>query len=373
MDISWLTPVYEATGPFATVHLDVSRNDESGAHEVELRWRAARETLAEAGAPEQLLEQLEPVATATPEIGGRAGRTVVATADGGILLDRALPGGVQERAVWGPLPDLVPLVRRIGGRPPYLVVLVDREGADIEVWGPGEVEPRETETVKGKTYPLTKVGSGGWSHLRYQHRAENLWKHNADDVAEDVNRLVATTGSRLLAVAGDQQMVTILQDKLSDRAQQAFVYLEHGSRAEGSSREALEEELDVQLAKVEALELTEVLDAYHEQRGRGHAAVEGIDATCEALRKAQVRTLLLSDELNADATLFSGVQPSVLALTEAEVRTLGEEEPVEADAAGVLVRAAVGTDAGLVVVPAGAESLKDGVAALLRYTDASTG
>ncbi len=142
MDISWLSPVYEALGPFDTVHLDVSRNDENAAHEIELRWRAARDELAAAGAPDDLLAQMEPAAFALPEIGGEAGRTLVATAADGILLDRTVPGSVPDATTWGPLPDVVPLLRRLGARPPYVLVLLDRLGADIEVWGPSEGAPR---------------------------------------------------------------------------------------------------------------------------------------------------------------------------------------------------------------------------------------
>lgn len=51
MNRSWLRYLYEAdeSGPFATVYLDASRTDEAGGREIQLRWRRARDHLAEQG------------------------------------------------------------------------------------------------------------------------------------------------------------------------------------------------------------------------------------------------------------------------------------------------------------------------------------
>ncbi len=371
MDISWLSPVYEAQGPFATVHLDVSRNDENAAHEVELRWRGAREQLASAGAPDDLLDQIEPAALALPEIAGSAGRTIVATAQEGVLLDRAVPGPVQGSTTWGPLPDVVPLLRRLGSRPPYVLVLLDRQGADIEVWGPSEGTPRETETVKGGNYPIRKVKVGGWAHHRYQHRADNLWRDNAEKVAEDIERLVATTGTGLVAVAGDEQAYGRLNGALSERTMQMLVVLEHGSRAAGSDRELVDEEIEQLISQHEVQQIERVLEEFREQRGRGERAVEGVDATCDALRRAQVQTLLLVEDVARDQTVYVGSQAFVLGVTEDEVTALGDTAK-GVDAPAGLTRAAAATDAAVVLVPREMEPLKDGVGAVLRYADEST-
>ena len=48
-ELSELKNLYAEAGPFASVYLDASRDTETGAHEVELRWRAEREHLAEQG------------------------------------------------------------------------------------------------------------------------------------------------------------------------------------------------------------------------------------------------------------------------------------------------------------------------------------
>ncbi len=371
MDISWLSPVYESQGPFATVHLDVSRNDENAAHEIELRWRGAREQLAAAGAPEELLAQMEPAALAMPEMAGSAGRTIVATSDGGVLLDRTVPGSIQASTTWGPLPDVLPLLRRLGARAPYVLVLLDRQGADIEVWGPSEGTPRDTETVKGGNYPISKVKVGGWAHNRYQHRADNLWRDNAEKVAEDVERLVATTGTGLVAVVGDEQAYGRLNGALSERTREMLVVLEHGSRAAGSDRNLVDEEVEHLVSLHEVQQIEQVLGEFREQRGRGERAVEGIAETCDALRRAQVDTLLLVDDVAREATVFVGSQGAVLGVTEDEVTSLGDTAK-GVDAPGGLTRAAAATDADVVIVPREMEEIKDGVGAVLRYADEST-
>jgi hypothetical protein len=91
----------------------------------------------------------------------------------------------------------------------------------------------------------------------------------------------------------------------------------------------------------------------------------------EALRKGQVETLVLADELDEDATLLVGGSPLELGVDQHDMDALGIHGEVRpADAA--LLEAAVATSAGVVVVPRSA--LPDGapVAAVLRYTDAST-
>src|SRR4051812_50146233 len=52
MDVSFLQPVLEATGPFATVCADVTHTTENADTELDLRVRAISERLAEQGAPE---------------------------------------------------------------------------------------------------------------------------------------------------------------------------------------------------------------------------------------------------------------------------------------------------------------------------------
>ncbi|MGH3319088.1 MAG: hypothetical protein ACRDN9_02720 [Streptosporangiaceae bacterium] len=47
MNLSFLAPLYDRPGPYASVYLDTSRTVEDASHQMELRWRAVRGGLAE--------------------------------------------------------------------------------------------------------------------------------------------------------------------------------------------------------------------------------------------------------------------------------------------------------------------------------------
>src|SRR4051794_18159982 len=199
--LSHLRDVYATKGPFATAYLDATRTTETGNHEVELRWRALREQLAEAGAPDDLLAAFEPIAVSPTGVPGDA--TVVLVGAGSeVVYSSTLPTRLPERASYAAVPDLAPLALALGQTLPYVLVHIDRTGADIDVVGPlGNVE--EHEEVKGGEHHIRKVHAGGWSYRRYEHRAENLWESNATDVAKQIDTILAETSIPVLAVTGD--------------------------------------------------------------------------------------------------------------------------------------------------------------------------
>lgn len=67
-----------------------------------------------------------------------------------------------------------------------------------------------------------------------------------------------------------------------------------------------------------------------------------------------------------------GAEPDQVAVDRQDLADLGAEQIATAPAATAIVRAAVGTGAGLVLVPGGPTRLADGVGASLRYADAAT-
>ncbi len=106
--------------------------------------------------------------------------------------------------------------------------------------------------------------------------------------------------------------------------------------------------------------------------GRHDYAVTGIPAVLDALRKAQVDTLVLSDDPSSTATCSIGPDPLLLAGTDAELRDLGVTDIQHDRLDAALVRALAGSSAGLVITPGAHQYVEQGIAALLRYTDAST-
>jgi hypothetical protein len=368
-----LSTLLATPGPHATAYLDASRAEELGPQKVDLRWRALRASLAEQGADAATLDAMEAAVGGHSDVTGAHGQLLVGSG-GELRYDVALPEPPrQESARWSALPDLMPMVAQLGGRVPHVLALVDRTGADITVHGPGGAE--EERTVEGAAHQIRKVGVGGWSHLRYQHRAEDLWEANARQVADVIESAVRRTAARVVVLAGDVRARETLRKVLAAPAAELVVELQTGGRADGIDEQKLADEVDAVVARVAAEADQAVLDRFTEASGRAAAgvgdvlAVSGVADTVQALRKAQVETLLLVDDPSADATAWIGPEPVHLALSAGELTELGVAEPVQDRLDAALVRAAAGTDTSIVTLAPGQLEIRDGVGATLRYPD----
>src|SRR3954469_15232763 len=82
MKTTRLSTLYGASGPFATVMLDVSHDNENGEHEHELRVRAAAEDLAEQGAPDSVVDEVTARLGELVDDPAPVGRIVVANESG---------------------------------------------------------------------------------------------------------------------------------------------------------------------------------------------------------------------------------------------------------------------------------------------------
>jgi hypothetical protein len=372
MDVSLLEPVFAAPGPYATVCADVTHTTENADAELDLRVRAVAERLTEQGAPEAVVEAVRGRLLEGNE-GGEAGtlkgRALVVAADGSVVLDQALVDApTREVAEWSPQPNLLPVLRQLPGRVPHIVVLTDRVGADITYVGPtGEVE--EEETVEGDGFHIRKVRVGGWAHHRFQHNAENKWVHNADGVAAQITSMARRLGPRFVLVAGDVRARQILTDRASDVWSDLIVTMDEGGRAAGADREPVDRRMNELVAEHEARECAEILEKVQAAGAHG-LSVTGLDRVVEALRKGQVETLVLADDPEHATTLLVGNSPLELGVNQQDMDALGTHGTVvPADRA--LIAAAVASSAAVVVVPLSATP-EHPVAAVLRYTDAST-
>jgi hypothetical protein len=372
MDVSFLEPVFAAAGPYATVCADVTHTTESADAELDLRVRALTEQLSGQGAPEAVVEAVRARLTEGNE-GGEAGtlkgRALVVAADGSVVLDQALAGvPVRETAQWSPQPDLLPVLRQLAGRVAHAVVVADRVGADITVAGLVD-QPDEERQVEGDTFHMRKVKVGGWAHNTYMHTAENQWEENAGLVADELGSLARRLPLRFILIAGDVRARQILSDKAHAAWSDLVVTMEEGGRAAGADREPVERRAAELVAEHEARDIATAVEQVQAAGAHG-LAVTGTPAVVEALRKGQVETLVLSDEQD-DATLLVGNGPLELGVKQQDMDALGVHgEVVQAGAA--LVAAAVASAAGVLVVPQAALPGNEPVAAILRYTDAST-
>jgi hypothetical protein len=289
--------------------------------------------------------------------------------DGSVVLDEALVDApLREVADWSPQPDLLPVLRQLPGRVPYVVAVVDRVGADITYLGVrGEVE--EQKTVEGDEFQIRKVQVGGWAHHRFQHNAENKWVHNADDVASEITSMARRLSPRFVLVAGDVRARQILTDRASEVWKDLVVSMDEGGRAAGADREPVDRRAAELVAEHEAREIAEAVEKVQAAAAHG-LSVTGRDAVVDALRKSQVETLVLADDQEED-TLLVGRSPLELGGKQQDMDALGVHGEV-APADRALLAAAVASRSGVVVLPRSA--MPDGVpvAAVLRYTDAST-
>lgn len=379
MDLHWLKPLLGRPSPFTTVYLDATRAGATGDAEALERWKAVRRALERDGAPAGVLDDIADVVSVPTGVRGPHGRVVVADAQG-VVVDRVLSEPpAQSHAVFGPAPALLPAVRAADETVTYLLVRVDRNGADL-IWAAGgtvrtEGGP-ETETVEGGHDDVHKTREGGLDR-RSQTRAEDSWERNAEAVAAVLDKRVAERSPDLVLITGDMRATKMVCEELGQQARELVVEVPGGARGEGVNQGAFDARVVDTLAQFRARRRESVLDRFREAQGRGDGAVTALDDVIEVLRRGQVAELVLHVDGSttglADRTLWVGPEPLQIASSKADLIAIGvtgEAREMEANVA--LVRAALGQDAGLTFAEDGTVDLVDGIGALLRWTDDST-
>lgn len=367
MQLDQVRPVYDAPGPYTTVRCDVTRGNESAAQEIEARWTELARALESEGAPdEDVAAARERVLENTHETGALE-RTVV-VAHGEVLLDDVRPAKEEglAHATHAALPDLAGWAADSSEAVPFVLVVVDREGAEASAYHAWHRGPASSREVEGDTFHLHKVPSGGWSHRRYQQATQETWEKNARQVVDEVRSLVRTHRPRAVLVAGDVTMRSEVAGQLGEGtasdAPLSVHQLESGGRAPGASTEAMWTEVHALLGTLRAAQEQELTATLERVQGQGGGGAVGLSETLAALAQSKVDTLLLGSGL-LPGTEVVPAQHEGLALPEGVDR----DRPVPADQA--LLAAACLTDAQvqglapeLVQVPG-----FDGCAALLRW------
>ena len=368
MDLTDLTPVLTAPGPFVTVHVGAESAVEQAADRYDLAWKNVLRRLEDDGVPAEVRDALW---AARGEHADGAARLAVADLSSGRVLlsepvDTRPPTDVVAQAA---LPDVLPLLADLTARVPHVVVTADRTGADVAAYfDTGEVA-REV-TVKGRTLHLQKVKVGGWAHHRYQHRSENQWRENGEDIADSAAQLAEQIGAELVVGVGDEREVSLVAKALPTQWQDRYVVVP-GGRGQGGD-EFNDQRVRDAVALHAAHASLELLREFAQERGQAKRACDGVDDVVQALRKAQVETLLVTTAPpgGSTSTLFFADEPTVLGTSRDEVASLGADAVREAPAVAVLVRAALATGAAVQVVPhEPAEAPNGGVGAVLRYAD----
>jgi hypothetical protein len=372
MDLSFLRPLYEQPyETWASVYLDASHNTEEADREIALRWRAARTGLAGLGADAATLDALDTALANQPPLTGTQGLAVFGAGGRAVLmLATPTPPPTPLFSV-DALPHAMPLVMRRGERVSWLRVTVDRTGADLDGATEGGV-PRHVEVTGHHAYPIRKVKAGGWSEPRYQRSAEVNWDRNAKEIAQSVADLAAETGAEVIVVGGDAHATALLLEHLPVRWRERVVRSDSGSRAPGADPEPLAEATVIAIAERAEQHTGAALDHYASELGRHAAAGLGVPAIVAALARSQVDTGFHAYDAASTVELWAGPEATDLAMSADQLRFAGIAEPHRVRADAAILRALVGTDAGLVLVGPDETRLEGGWGALFRYVDPAT-
>ena len=362
-DTADLADLVKAPGPFLTVHLTTESGIDNAAQRSEQRWKPVRDDAHAQGAPEDVLAGVDPLIADAHLLGD--GLAVVATPVGVLHVEHGtrLPND-RDLVRWASLPSLMQIVAWRQAFPACVTVLADRQGADLT--GYRRERPEVHREAGGDDYPIRKPNAGGWSQRRYQERAEHTWERNAADAADQVAKLARRVDARLVVAAGDDRAVTLLREALPPELAEK-VQVVSGGRAHDGSEHSFEEAARIAVGLAVNADTDALLEKFREERGQHDRAVEGPEATLDALAMAAVDVLILTPDDPDDArTAWFGPDPTQLALREDDLRGLGVEQPADGRLVDVAVRAALGTGAGIRIVEAGA-ALDGGMGAILRW------
>jgi hypothetical protein len=365
MDLSFLRPLYDRPGPFASVYLDMRRTEEEAPRAIEVRRHVRHKELADQGAPPETIEAVERVVRDENEQ-RESGCLVVFASGDEVGYFELLDGPPRaELARFAPLPHVIPLLAQRGEPISHLLAVVNRlSGRITSVAQDGTRWSVEVPPKAG--FPVHKPKSGDMlSQPHYQRAAEDVWRANAKRVAQTIDQIAENCGSQVVVVAGDVRARSAVLEQLSDPVLARTVESE---RAGGPS-------LDAEVARAVQLKRTErimaVVDRFNEQLTKRGRAVDGLKAVVGALQKAQVASLLIDDRADSRAPVWTGPQPTDLATSPDQLRELGVAEPLPDRADAALIRALAGTDGELVLISADGWRADHGLGALLRYADAS--
>ncbi len=366
MQLSDLSTVLAAPGPFVTVHIGAESAVEQAADRYDMAWKSVIKQLEGEQVPDAVRDAISAARGAHDD--GDARLVVASLATGEVVLAEPVSTRPPTDEVHvGPLPNLMPLLSDLTSRVPHVVVHADHTGAEVEAYTAAD-DLAEEITVKGRTLHLRKVRGGGWAHHRYQHTAENQWRENAKEIRETAMTLAEQIGAELILGVGDERELTFVKEGLVQPWDSRWVELP-GGRGQDGSEHLIPQRVRDAVAVHTATETLDLLGEFAQERGQTKRACDGVEDVVQALRKAQVQTLLITTEVDPQGRLFFGQEPTVLGTSADEVTDLGGE-PTEGPLVEVLVRAALATGADVQIVPHQPDTAPNGgVGAVLRYAD----
>jgi peptide subunit release factor 1 (eRF1) len=357
-----LSALFDEPGPFLSVYLNVEPAVENAAQHDELSWKALRERVQAEDADARALAHVDALVP-DAHLHGRA-LAVIATANGASHIEHFDAPVPSAYARWAALPSIAPLIEAEQARVHGLLVVVDRRGADLFVLEGTTVE--DETSVDEDRFPIRKVKPGGWSAPRFQQSAEQNWESEAGEIAAVVDRAVAEHDARAVAVAGDVRMTALLREKLPKGVADLVQIVGTGARREDRSYDDYLAEVTREVATVAASDTVARLEKFKEQRGADNLAVEGAAETLDALARAEIDVLLVHDDPVDSRTAWFGPERTHVAIRSDVLDDLGVPDAREGRLVDVAIRAALGTGAGVRIIPRHGP-VRDAIGGLLRW------
>ncbi|MYT28514.1 hypothetical protein [Streptomyces sp. MspMP-M5] len=359
MELAFLNAVYTYGGPYAWAYLDTSRDTEEPDRMLALRRRQVCEELVAQGADAATVDALASVAGGDREIAGRHGQAIVAS-HGEVVLTEELPEPpAHDEAMFAALPDLMPLA--VQRAPDIRYVAATVHGPPRPPADPAD----ELEVAfQAGTWPSSAVAPSA-CHRMSGPVAD--WLGGACVVADSIAGLAHDTDAETIVLGGIVWARDTLADRLAARWRRRLVTSSGNGRPAPPGRALMERELTTvfrgQLCGTDRVRL----DLFQARRTSRHGAVEGLPHVMAALRRSQVGTLLLNVPLAFVRQLYAAAGAAPNDLPDADLGPYGALVFRGNPAPAAVIRAAVRTGAGLVVVPRHQLPLDDGLGALLRY------
>jgi hypothetical protein len=359
--------LYRLPGPWCSAYVDAGTGTVDTLEAADVRpgnIRAALEAQGASPADLDAMEQALQPETGTPSPVSR----FVLVHQGKAELNEIMPGdrAGAERISVDAVPDLLPLVKHRPEDFPYVVAEVSREHGEIRLHYAGAGAPASTEEVQGETEHIKKFQGGGWAHLRFQHHTEDVWRRNADEVAAEIDRVVSSSGARLVVLAGDIHARRLVQEQLSKASQALVSVVDSHTHTAGADPSLLEDQVNQRVAEQWASEQQDIMERLATQEGQANPeSATGIGAVVHALQQAQVEVLIFNDAALSERTLLAlDAEPWIAA---AEGDSLAANIVGKVPAPAALLRAAALTDARVLLVPGPVLPKGVDVAALLRW------
>jgi hypothetical protein len=343
-----LPPGSAASGLVVTATVPVPDAPTERQYAWEVAWSDAVRLAAQLGADQGTAEALAGGAD-KPLTGGTR---VVVAADGEVLLARWVsPGAGSTSVLVGPLPHLPEVAAAAARRPACVVVLADRDGADIIVH-PGGDQPAQRFPVGARPGEQPDPDPGrppgqlhGERHLT-DREPESGGRANAEFIAGRVAQAAERAGAHVVLGAGDQHILDAVAGHLPDSIGPITTIA--GGREPDGLDDHLSAAIGAALDEITAAAISAVGDLVAERAEETTpAAVRGIAAVAEQLAEQQVAVLLLAADVAAAAlpgeSYRIGSQPTEFLVGESE----GTEVPLEDG----LIWAALHQDAIIVQLP----------------------